>query len=47
MIKQIFTWWYKQTFGTFLKTLFTGTLVGKDEEGNKYYTNKKRDRQDP
>ena len=32
--KNIFTW-NKQTFGTFLKTLFTGTLVGKDE----YVTN--------
>ncbi len=39
-LKMIFTWWNKQTFGTFLKTLFTGTLVGKDEYGNKYYKNK-------
>jgi NADH:ubiquinone oxidoreductase subunit len=38
--KQIFTWWYKQTFGTFLKTLFFGKLVGKDTYGNKYYKNK-------
>ena len=35
----IFTWWNKQTFGTFLKTLFFGTYVGKDELGNKYYKN--------
>ena len=35
--KQIFTWWHKQTFGTFLKTLFVGKLVGKDSYGNKYY----------
>ena len=42
--KIIFTWWNKQTFGTFLKTLFTGTLVGKDEFGNKYYKNKNDDR---
>ena len=35
--KQIFTWWHKQTFGTFLKTLFFGKLVGKDSYGNKYY----------
>ena len=27
----IFTWWNKQTFGTFLKTIFYGTYVGKDE----------------
>tara|TARA_B100000242_G_C42784176_1_gene364913 strand:+ start:174 stop:524 length:351 start_codon:yes stop_codon:yes gene_type:complete len=42
--KIIFTWWNKQTFGTFLKTLFTGKFVGKDQLGNKYYTNKKNDR---
>ena len=40
-LKQIFTWWNKQTFGTFLKTLFFGKLVGKDEYGNKYYKSKK------
>jgi len=40
----IFTWWNRQTFGTFLKTLFYGTLVGKDELGNKYYKNKKNER---
>ena len=38
--KQIFTWWHKQTFGTFLKTLFSGRLVGEDTYGNKYYKNK-------
>ncbi len=43
-IKQIFTWWYRQTFGTFLKTLFFGQLVGKDDEGNKYYRSKKDER---
>ena len=37
----IFTWWNKQTIGTFLKTLFFGTYVGKDEYGNKYYNSKK------
>tara|TARA_B100001093_G_scaffold245942_1_gene235464 strand:- start:2857 stop:3216 length:360 start_codon:yes stop_codon:yes gene_type:complete len=41
---QIFTWWNKQTFGTFLKTLFYGRFVGVDEYGNKYYTNKKNER---
>ena len=41
MIKQIFTWWNTQTFGTFLYTLFFGKLVGRDEFGNKYYQNKK------
>ena len=41
MIKQIFTWWNSQTFGTFVYTLFFGKLVGKDQSGNKYYKNKK------
>jgi len=38
-LKIFFTWWNKQTFGTFLKTLFFGKYVGKDELGNKYYKN--------
>ena len=37
--KQIFTWWHRQTLGTFIYTLFTGKFVGEDEFGNKYYTN--------
>ena len=40
-LKQIFTWWHKQTIGTFIYTLFTGKLIGKDEFGNKYYQNKR------
>ena len=40
----IFTWWHNQTFGTFLKTLFYGAYVGKDEFGNKYYQSKKNER---
>ena len=40
-IKQIFTWWHRQTVGTFIYTLFIGKLVGKDEFGNKYYSNSK------
>ena len=43
-LKQIFTWWNRHTFGTFLKTLFFGKYVGKDEFGNKYYKNKKDER---
>ena len=35
--KMIFTWWNRQTFGTFLKTLFFGKYVGSDEYRNKYY----------
>ena len=42
--KIIFTWWNKQTFGTFLKTLFFGKFVGSDEHGNKYYQSKKNER---
>ena len=41
MIKQIFTLWNRQTFGTFLYTLFFGKFVGKDNSGNKYYQNSK------
>ena len=37
--KQIFIWWHRQTVGTFIYTLFTGKLVGKDEFDNKYYSN--------
>tara|TARA_B100001123_G_C14509433_1_gene709705 strand:- start:168 stop:536 length:369 start_codon:yes stop_codon:yes gene_type:complete len=40
-LKQIFTWWNRQTIGTFINTLFTGKFVGKDEFGNKYYTNRR------
>jgi NADH:ubiquinone oxidoreductase subunit len=43
-LKIIFTWWNKQTFGTFLKTLFFGKFVGSDEYGNKYYQSKKNER---
>ena len=43
-LKIIFTWWNKQTFGTFLKTLFFGKFVGSDEYGNKYYKSKKNER---
>ena len=38
-LKQIFTWWNRQTLGTFLYTLFRGKYVGSDVLGNKYYIN--------
>ena len=38
-LKQIFTWWHRQTVGTFIYTLFTGKFIGNDEFGNKFYTN--------
>ena len=41
MLKQIFIWWYRQTIGTFIYTLFTGKFIGIDEFGNKYYSNSK------
>ena len=43
-LKIFFTWWNRQTFGTFLKTLFFGKFVGKDEFGNKYYKSKQKER---
>ena len=43
-IKIFFTWWNRQTLGTFLKTLFFGKYVGSDEFGNKYYKSKKNER---
>ena len=43
-LKIFFTWWNKQTFGTFLKTLFFGKYVGNDDYGNKYYKSKKDER---
>ena len=44
ILKIFFTWWNKQTLGTFLKTLFFGKYVGKDEFGNKYYKNEQDER---
>ena len=43
-LKQIFTWWHKQTVGTFIYTIFTGKFAGKDQFGNKYYSNFKEKR---
>ena len=43
-LKIIFTWWNRQTLGTFLKTLFFGKYVGSDGYGNKYYKNQKNER---
>ena len=41
ILKEIFTWWNRQTLGTRIKTFFSGKLIGEDEYGNKYYQNKK------
>ena len=43
-IKKIFTWWNRDTFGTRIKTIFSGKFVGEDLFGNKYYENKKGQR---
>ena len=40
IIKQIFTWWNQQTFGTRIQIFFSGKLVGEDRNGNKYYESK-------
>lgn len=40
LIKEIFTWWNRQTIGTRINTLIFGKLVGTDRFGNKYYTDK-------
>jgi NADH:ubiquinone oxidoreductase subunit len=44
LLKKIFTWWNQDTFGTRLKTIFFGKLVGNDEFGNKYYEGKNKKR---
>tara|TARA_B110001452_G_C15017277_1_gene355604 strand:- start:291 stop:650 length:360 start_codon:yes stop_codon:yes gene_type:complete len=38
--KKFFTWWNQETFGTKLKTIIFGKLVGSDSQGNKYYESK-------
>ena len=40
-IKEILTWWNRQTLGTRLHTFFLESLL-EDKFGNKYYENKKR-----
>ena len=37
-LNKFFIWWNQETLGTKLKTIFSGKYVGKDENGNKYYT---------
>jgi len=43
-IKQIFIWWNQQTLGTRIYTLLNGKFIGKDDFGNKYYENKKKNK---
>lgn len=39
-VLRLLTWWNGQSFGTQIFTWRNGILVGEDELGNKYYTNK-------
>ena len=39
-LKEIFTWWNRQTLGTRIYTLFLGKFAGEDAFGNKYYESK-------
>ena len=41
LFSEIFVWWRGQTMGTRLFTLRKGVFVGEDEQGNKYYEEKK------
>ena len=40
-LKLIFTWWNRQTIGTFIYTLLRGKFVWSDDFGNKYYSDSK------
>ena len=40
LFKKIFIWWNQETLGTKIKTILFGKLIGTDQLGNKYYTNK-------
>ncbi|MGQ3672470.1 NADH:ubiquinone oxidoreductase subunit NDUFA12 [Xanthobacter sp. TB0136] len=40
LLEIIFTWWNKNTVGTWLWTKRFGEFVGKDEFGNRYYRTK-------
>ena len=41
LLKKVFTWWNRDTFGTRLKTILYGKFSGSDSLGNKYYESKK------
>lgn len=43
-ILQILTWWNSQSLGTQIYTWRNGTLVGEDDQGNKYYENTNKSR---
>jgi NADH:ubiquinone oxidoreductase subunit len=37
----LFSWWHSQTYGTWVTTVFSGSFVGTDANGNRYYQSKK------
>ena len=37
LLRMIFVWWRDATLGTLLTTWFSGTSVGRDSFGNRYY----------
>ena len=39
-LKMMFSWWNSATWGTLLHTWMSGTSVGSDAFGNRYYQNK-------
>ncbi|MFT3808890.1 MAG: NADH:ubiquinone oxidoreductase subunit NDUFA12 [Micropepsaceae bacterium] len=39
LISSIFTWWNGATAGTYWTTWRSGTFVGEDTQGNRYYRN--------
>ena len=43
-LKQLFVWWVGATLGTRLTTWWSGTPVGQDKFGNRYYQNKDKSR---
>ena len=43
-LKQLFVWWVNATPGTRLTTWWSGTPVGQDKFGNRYYQSKDKSR---
>lgn len=37
IFSEMFSWWGGNTWGTRLTTLWSGRFVGRDEQGNRYY----------
>ena len=40
LLASVFVWWRNATIGTLVHTWFTGSSVGKDKFGNRYYQSK-------